>query len=110
MRVASRVHALVAARPQFEGETVGVLDDYHWWGDMLVKDWQQLAHGDRSITATDRLATARFEEECDVLLKLVRTRSELIGREAKIDDLDRAIGERSRLPPGPRPMVYGRTG
>ncbi len=107
-RVAKRVDALATARPRFEGETTGVLDDYRWWGEALVKDWQQLAHGDRMITAHDRLATARFEEECDVLLRLVRHRPGLVGPEATIADLDRAIAERSRLPPGPRPMVYGR--
>jgi hypothetical protein len=98
MRVAKRVEALKAARSQFDGETVGVLDELCWRGDMLVTDWQQLAHGARSITATDRLATGKFEEECDVLLKLVGTRPELVGHEAKVADLRQAIAERSRLP------------
>ena len=97
-RVAKRFEALNAARSQFDGHTVGVLDEYCWWGDMLVMDWQQLAHGDRSITATDRLATGKFEEECDVLLKLVGAHPELVGREANVVDLRQAIAEGSRLP------------
>jgi hypothetical protein len=98
MHVANRVEALRVARPQFDGETVGVLDEYQWQGEMVVMGWQELAHGARSITANDRLGTAKFEEECDVLLKLVRTRPELVSHEAKVDDLRRAIGEGSRLP------------
>ena len=41
-------------------------------------------------------------------LKLVRHNPEMVGPEAAIADLDRTIAERSRLPPGPRPMVHGR--
>jgi hypothetical protein len=103
MRVATRVEALKAARPQFDGNTVGVLDEFCWRGDVLVTDWQHLAHGERAIIAADRLATAEFEEECDVLLKLVRERPELVGQEANVADLRHAIEEGSRLPPT-RPM------
>jgi hypothetical protein len=103
MRVVKRVEALNIARTHFAGKTVGVLDEYHWRGEMLVRDWQHLAHGDRGTTATDRLATAKFEEECDVLLKLVRTRPELVSYDAEVADLRHAIEEGSRLPPT-RPM------
>jgi len=70
---------------------------------MLVTEWRQLAHGERAIIAADRLATAKFEEECDVLLKLARERPELVSNEAKVADLRHAIEESSRLPPT-RPM------
>jgi hypothetical protein len=103
MRVAKRVEALKVARRPLDGNTVGVLDEFCWRGDLLVKDWQHLAHGERPMTVTDRLATATWEEECDVLLELVRTRPELVSRDAAVADLRRAIAERSRVPSS-RPM------
>lgn len=98
MRVLTRVEALRSVRHEFAGATAGVLNEYVFLGTLLEDDWMALAHGDRLITAGDRLATARFEEEVDILLQIVRSSPELIAPDSGVDELRQEIAKRSRLP------------
>jgi hypothetical protein len=104
MRVLTRVDALRAVRDEFAGVTAGVLNEYVFSGTFLEDDWAALAHGDRPITARDRLGTARFEEEVDILLEIVRFSPELIAHDSGVDELRYEIAKRSRLPPFSNPM------
>jgi hypothetical protein len=97
-RVLRRVDDLFGAYPQFGGKAVGVVEEYLARGDALLLHWQALSHGDRLITGQDRSATAKWEEECDVLLKIVSKHPDRVGAQATVQQLRDALAAGSRLP------------